>query len=156
MSNLFYRYQNVCLYGDDVKMCCSPDDYQASSSEPISFIQEFCEGKPRVAKEFKLLWTKSYAQISHLAVHYEKDLFMLEGDDAFAIANMVGDSYNAVDNPLIKAFDSNKNRDEKSVFISSEASDDEPQGVEIKFETIQKVHEITIVPRGTTAVLLNR
>ena len=85
--------------------------------------------------------------ISDLSLSVEKGS-ILEGDELFAFAYRVGGSKDSVKYPLIKAFDSNKNREnEASVYISDLALEDNPKGIRLEFEKIRKVYEITIVPR---------
>ena len=61
----------MCLHGDEGEFCCSPSDYMESAGQPIEFIKEFCEGKPRMAKVFKLVWTSSKAQICDFSMLVE-------------------------------------------------------------------------------------
>ena len=52
-----------------------------------------------------------------------------------------------------KAFDSIKVSDEDSLYHSLDASPSNPQGVKMTFDTVTKVHELTIVPRGNDETL---
>ena len=137
----------MCLYGDDEKLCCSPDSYAPSETEPIRFIREFCK-QPQSAKVFKLLWTRDFAQISHISISVESNLVTLEGAELLAKAKMIGGAHASGLFNFNKAFDSNKKRDENSLYHSLGASAGNPQGVQITFDTPTQVHEVTLEPRG--------
>ena len=77
------------------------------------------------------------------------NLSTLDGAELFAKAKMIGGEYSS-DYKFNKAFDSNKNRDENSLYHSLVASESSPQGFEITFDTVTRIHEIVIMPRKTT------
>ena len=81
------------------------------------------------------------------------NLYTLDGDEALAKATMIGRAHGSGNYNFNKAFDSNKNRDESSLYHSADASKTTPQGVEITFDTVTRVHEVTIVPRGMASTL---
>ena len=141
------RYQNVCLHGDNEIFCCSPADYMASAEKPIEFISEFCGGAAKTSKVFKLLWTQSWAQICDLSMSIAPagpNLYTLQGDEALSMATMIGGEHASGLFNFNKAFDSNKESDESSMFHSLNASPSNPQGVQITFDTVTRVHEVTI------------
>ena len=75
------------------------------------------------------------------------NLMTLEGAELLGMTKMIGGEYSS-NYAFGKAFDSNPNRDENSLFHSLAASESSPQGAQITFDSVTRLHELTLVPRG--------
>ena len=76
--------------------------------------------------------------------------YTLETQKLLQKAKMIGEDMNwwPAYNGFNNAFDDYRTPDPASLYMSDVATESDPQGVEITFETVTRVHDIIIVPRG--------